>query len=140
MVANKRNWNCDRRIIRATVLPPEEQLAAEKDLEVDEGGDKEYNEEEEEDIDAGQGELEPEDTPTTDRTIPPPPPPLYPPFTHDMGGSSTPPFSSLSPTSKWRFPGFGEGFTGMRADLGRLSGRMDSIEGGVSYFQGFVDR
>ena len=27
----------------------------------------------------------------------------------------------------------------MRADLGRLSGRMDCIEEGVSYFRGFVD-
>jgi len=28
----------------------------------------------------------------------------------------------------------------MRADFGRLSGWMDSIEEGVSYFRGFVDR
>ena len=32
-----------------------------------------------------------------------------------------------------------EGFPGMRADLGRLFGRMDSMEEGVSYFRGFVD-
>ena len=36
--------------------------------------------------------------------------------------------------------GLREGFTGMRADIGRLSGGMDSIEEGVSYFRGFVDR
>ena len=36
--------------------------------------------------------------------------------------------------------GLHEGFTGMHADIGRLSGRMESIEEGVSYFRGFVDR
>jgi len=86
-VTNKRNWNCDQSIIRATVLPREEQLAANDDIEFDEGND-EYDEEEE-DIDAGRGEPEPEDTHTEKAAIPPPPPPLYPSFTHKMGGSSS---------------------------------------------------
>ena len=43
MVTNKRNWNCDQRIIRATILPKEEQLAADDDIESDEGGDDEYD-------------------------------------------------------------------------------------------------
>ena len=36
--------------------------------------------------------------------------------------------------------GLREGFVGMRNNIGRLTGRMDSIEEGVSYFHGFVDR
>jgi len=53
----------------------------------------------------------------------------------------------LDPTYLQSFPNlhmevsrFREGFTGMRADLGRLYRRMYSIEEGVSYFRGFVDR
>lgn len=148
-VANKRNWNSDRQIIMATVLPRDEQLAADEDLEVDEGDDEEYDEEaEEEDIDAGQGEPEPEDTPATEASIPPPPPPLYPPFTHEMGGSSSsaaympldPAFLQSFSTLQVEVFGLREGFTGMRDNIGRLSGRMDSIEEGVSYFRSFVDR
>jgi len=88
-VANKRNWNCDQMIIRATVLPREEQLVADDDIELDEGGDDEHDEEEEEDIDAGRGEPAPEDTHVEDAAIPPPPPPLYQPFTHEMGEFSS---------------------------------------------------
>jgi len=45
-------------IVRATVLPREEQLGAYEDIEFDEEGDEEYNddEEEKEDIDAGRGD------------------------------------------------------------------------------------
>jgi len=148
-VANKRSWNCNRVIIRATVLPREEQLVADEDLEVDEGGDEEYDEaEEEEDIDAGQGEPELEDTPAADVTIPPPQPPLYPPFTHEMGGSSaSAAYMPLDPTFLQSFSnlqvevsGLREGFTGISADPRHLFGRMDSIEEGVSYFRGFIDR
>jgi len=43
-VANKRNWNYDQRIVRATILPREGQLAADEDIEYDEEGDEEYDE------------------------------------------------------------------------------------------------
>jgi len=74
------------------------------------------------------------------------PPPL--PFTHEMGGSSSwAAYMPLDPTFLQSFSnlqievsGLWEDFTGMRADLGRLSGHMDFIEEGVSYFRGFVDR
>ena len=35
--------------------------------------------------------------------------------------------------------GLREGFTGMCDDLYRLSGYVDSIDAGVTYFRGFVD-
>ena len=73
-----------------------------------------------------------------------PPPPL---FTREMGGSSSlMAYMPLDPTFLRSFSnlqmevlGLREGFIGMRVDLGRLSGRMDSIEEGVSYFRGFID-
>ena len=52
-VNNKRNWNCDRCIIRATVLPAEEQLPADEDAECDEKEDEDVDEEEGDDVDAG---------------------------------------------------------------------------------------
>ena len=33
-----------------------------------------------------------------------------------------------------------EGFSGLHRDIQRMSGHMDSIEEGVSYFRVFVDR
>jgi len=36
-VTNKRNWNCDQRIIGVTVLPREEQSVADDDIEFDGG-------------------------------------------------------------------------------------------------------
>ena len=65
-----------------------------------------------------------------------------------MGGSSSsaayvpfdPTFLQSFSNLQVEVSGLREGFTGMRADLGHLSGRMDSIEEGVSYFRGFVDR
>ena len=65
-----------------------------------------------------------------------------------MGGSSSSAaYMSLDPTFLQSFSnlqvevsGLREGFTYMRADLGRLFGRMDSIKEGVFYFRGFIDR
>jgi len=140
-VANKRNWSYDQRIVRATVFPREEPLAADEDIEFNEEEDEEY--EEEEDLDVGRGDPESATAHAKEVAIPPPPP-----FTHEMGGSSSlAVYMSLDPTFLQSFSnlqmevsGLQEGFTGMRADLGRLFRRMDSIKEGVSYFQGFVDR
>ena len=58
-VANKRNWNCHRHIIQVIVLPREEQLAADEDVEYDEDGGNDDDEggddddEEKKDVDAG---------------------------------------------------------------------------------------
>ena len=82
-------------MVRATVLPREEQLAADEDIEFDEEGDEEYDEEEEEeDLDAGRGDLESAAAHAKEVAIPPPPP-----FTHEMGGSSSlAVYMSLDPT------------------------------------------
>ena len=114
-----------------------------EDIEFDEEGDEEYDEEEEEDLDAGQGDPEPTTAHAEEAAIPPPLP-----FTHDMGGSSSSAtYMPLDPTFLQSFfnlqmevSTLRKGFTGMRADLGHLSGRIDSIKEGVSYFRGFVDR
>jgi len=145
-VANKRNWNCDRRIIRATVLPTEEQLAADLDLEEDEEGE-ESEESSEEGDDAPEVAAEGSGAPPPHESIPPPPP-IHPPFTHSMGGSSSSAaYMPLDPTFLQSFSnlqmevsGLREGFSGMRHDIQRISGRMDSIEEGVSHFRGYIDR
>jgi len=58
MVANKRNWNCDQRIVRITVLPRKEQSTADEDIEFDEEGDEVCDEKGKEDIDTGRGNHE----------------------------------------------------------------------------------
>lgn len=144
-VANKRNWNCDGRIVRATVLPSEEQLAA--DLDLDEGEEGEESEEEsEEGDDAPEVAAEGSGAPPPHAPIPPPP--IHPPFTHSMGeSSSSAAYMPLDPTFLQSFSslqmevsGLREGFSGMRHDIQRISGRMDSIEEGVSHFRGYIDR
>lgn len=147
-VTNKRNWNCDRRIIRTTVIPREEQLVADEDVEYDEkGGDD--DDEEEGDVDAGHGGPEPEGIHAEEAAIPPPSPPLYPPFSNETGGSSSSvaAYMPLDPALLQSFSnlqmeisGLWGYYTGMRDDLHRLSGHMDFIEEGVSYFRNFVER
>ena len=65
-----------------------------------------------------------------------------------MGGSSSSAaYMPLDPTFLQSFSnlqmevsGLREGFSGMRHDIQRISGRMDSIEEGVSHFRGYIDR
>jgi len=64
-----------------------------------------------------------------------------------MGGSSSSTaYMPLDPTFLQSYSnlqvevsGLREDFTVIRADLGRLSGCMDSIEEGVSYFRGSIE-
>ena len=135
-VANKRNWNCDGRIVRATVLPSEEQLAA--DLDFDEGEESEESEEgSDESDDAPEAAAEGSGCPTSHEPIPPPPS-LHPPFIHSMGRSScSADYMPLEPTFLQSFSnlqmevsGLREGFSGMSSDIQHISGRMDSIEEG----------
>ena len=135
-IANKRNWNCDRVIIRERALPPEQEEEAQEE-------DEAFDEEEEED--EGNAEAQ-EAPPASDPSpIPPPPPPSQSrPFGHfDVGGSSStapPPYGDTFlqsfATLQLDVAGLREGYTEMRSDLHRMTGRMDSIEEGVSYFRG----
>lgn len=150
-ISNKRNWNCDQVINRVPVIPTETQLAADEALLLDEEGDVDLDEEGDgDDIDIDQPAPEPQSEAPhgEEESIPPPPPPFHPHTSHEAGGSpSSASYMPLDPAFLQSFSnlqmevsGLRDGFTGMRADLGRLSGRMDSIEDGVSYFRGFVDR
>lgn len=150
-ISNKRNWNCDQVINRVPVIPTEAQLSAEEALLLAEEGDVDLDEEGEGDdigIDPPAPEPQSEAPHGEEESIPPPPPPFHPHTSHEAGGSSSsatympldPAFLQSFSTLQVEVSGLREGFTGMRADIGRISGRMDSIEEGVSYFRGFVDR
>jgi len=104
-VTNKRNWNYDKVIIKATVLPKEEQLVADEEV----GYDEERDYDDEVDVDEGQKRLDPKGTHVGEKPIPPLP--FNPPFTHQTGRSFssltymplTPSSSNPSSPSKWRF-------------------------------------
>jgi len=142
-IANKRNWNYDRVVIRDRVLPPEreEEEAQDEGEEFDEGdeGDEgDVGDEEEQDT-----------TPSGDPfNVPPPPPfPQSQLSTHfDMGGSSSTPQMPYDATFLQSFVNVQmdvaglRGYTAMQSNFHRMAGRMDSIEEGVPYFHGCVDR
>ena len=53
-ITNKRNWNCDKVIVRTIMLPREGQLAADEEAEYDEEGDSDDKDNEDDDVDEGQ--------------------------------------------------------------------------------------
>jgi len=139
-IANKRNWNCDRVIIRERVLPPEqEEEAQEEEGEFDKGDEGHEGNEKAQ-------EASPASDPSTIQ--PPPPPSQSHPYDHfDIGGScstgQTPygaTFLQSFATLQLDVAGLREGYTAMQSDLHHMARRMDSIEEGVSYFRGYVDR
>ena len=109
-IANKRNWNCDRVIIRERVLPPEQEDAQEEEEESEEGEEGDEENEGDEEAQA--------------------PPPSGNPYT----------FLQSFAILQVDVASLREGYTEMQSDFHRLAGRMDSIEEGVSYFRGYVDR
>jgi len=117
------------------------------DLDLDEGEESEEGSDEGDDAPATEAEAEASGVPTPLETIPPPPP-LHPPFTHPTGGSSSsaaympldPAFLQSFSNLQMEVTGLRKGFSGMRHDIQRISGSMDSIEEGVSHFRGYVNR
>jgi len=139
-IANKRNWNCDRVIIRERILPPEQGEEAQDEEEEFEEGDE---------GDEGNEEAQEAPLASDPSTIQPPLPPSQShPYSHfDVGGSSftaQPPYDATFlqsfATLQLDVASLREGYTAMQSDLHRMAGRMDSIEEGVSYFRGYVDR
>ena len=119
------------------------------DLDLDKGEESEKGSDEGDDAPATEAEAEAEASgvPTPPETILPPPP-LHPPFTHPMGGSSSsaaympldPAFLQSFSNLQMEVMGLREGFSGIRHDIQCISGRMDSIEEGVSHFRGYINR
>jgi len=111
-IANKRNWNCDRIVIRERVLP----LEHEEEEAHDEG--EEFDEEDEGDEGDVRDEQE-QDTPLSgdpSNVLPPPPFPQSQPSTHfDMGGSSSTPQMPYEAT-------FLQSFANLQIDVADLQG------------------
>jgi len=114
--------------------------------------EEEEPQDEKEEFDEGdEGDDKGQDAPPSGDPSNVPPPPLFTqsqPSTHfDMGGSSSTPHIPYDATFLQSFANLQmdvaelqEGYTTMQLDFHCMGRRMDSIEEGVSYFCGYVDR
>ena len=105
-IANKKNWNCDRVVIRERVLPPEQEGEAQDEEEEFEEGDE-----------GDEGDEEAQAAPPSGDpyTVPPPPPQSqsHPSAHFDVGGSS---FTTQTPYDVT----FLQSFTTLQVDVAGL--------------------
>ena len=126
-------------IISETVLPREDQVVDDEEGEYD-------DEDDEDDVDEGQEGPETGGTHVEDEPIPPLPL-LHPPPNLETDRSSSlthmvfdPAFLQSFSSLQLEVAGIREGCIGMCNDIYCLPRRMESIEEGLTYFWGFVDR